>query len=98
MGAVEADLEAGRLYVVEVRLSNDVFGTGKTCSRFQWVRLRRVDPFADADVSAALGDATPMTPDVAAGQRVVDARRDETEKHVELGRRKLSRPGPSSSW
>jgi hypothetical protein len=92
VGAVEGDFEAGHLYVVEVYLSNDTFGTGKTCSRFQWVRLRRVDPFAEPDASQALTDATPMQVDLAAGQRVVDASRDETERHVEMGMRKLHPP------
>lgn len=94
VGAVEADFEAAHLYVVEVRLANDPFGTRKTCGRYQWVRLRRVDPFADADVSQALGDAAPMSPDLAAGQRVVDAHRDEVERHVALGMKKLRPSGP----
>jgi hypothetical protein len=91
VGAVAVDLAAGQTYYVTVAIANDRFGLRKSCSNYQWLALRLVDP-GDADLKRALPDAQAWVPDTVAGQRVVDAERDEAIRHIELGKRKLRRP------
>jgi hypothetical protein len=91
VGAVEGELAAGHVYYVTVAIANDRFGIRKTCSNYQWLALRAVDP-GDADLKQSMATAQAWTPDLAAGQRVVDADRDEVLRHIELGKRKLRRP------
>jgi len=91
VGAVDGDFAAGRVYYVNVVLANDRFGLRKTCSNYQWLALRLVDA-GDAEMKRTLVDAQAWVPDTGAGQRVVDADRDEVLRHIELGKRKLRRP------
>lgn len=91
VGAVEGELAAGHVYYVSVAIANDRFGIRKTCSNYQWLALRSVDP-GDADLKHVMASAQAWVPDTAAGQRVVDADRDEVVRHIELGKRKLRRP------
>jgi len=91
VGAVEADLAPGHVYYVTVAIANDRFGIRKTCSNYQWIALRLVDP-GDADLKQTMSGAQAWVPDTAGGQRVVDAERDEVIRHMELGKRKLRRP------
>jgi hypothetical protein len=91
VGAVEADLAAGRVYYVTVAIANDRFGIRKTCSNYQWLALRLVDA-SDPEMTETLKAAQAWIPDMTAGQRVVDAERDEVLRHIELGKRKLRRP------
>jgi hypothetical protein len=91
VGAVEADFAPGRVYYVTVVLANDRFGIRKSCSNYQWIALRLVDA-GDPEMKRTLAEAQAWVPDTAAGQRVVDADRDEALRHMELGKRKLRRP------
>jgi hypothetical protein len=91
VGAVEADFASGRVYYVTIAIANDRFGIRKTCSNYQWLALRLTDS-GDPDLKRTLSDAQAWVPDTAAGQRVVDAERDEVVRHIELGKRKLRRP------
>jgi hypothetical protein len=90
VGALQANLEAGRTYTVEVRITNDPHGVRKTCFAYQFLSLRMVSP-DDPAMAEVLGKAMPQTPDVALGQAAVDADRAATEAHVALGMQKLSR-------
>lgn len=91
VGAVEADLLPGHVYYVTIAIANDRFGIRKTCSNYQWLALRLVDP-GDIEMKRTLADAQAWVPDTPAGQRVVDGDRDEVIRHIELGKRKLRRP------
>ena len=91
VGAVDGDFAAGRVYYVNVVLANDRFGLRKSCSNYQWLALRLVAA-GDPEMKRTLVDAQAWVPDTAAGQRVVDADRDEVLRHIELGKRKLRRP------
>ena len=74
-----------------VVIANDRFGIRRTCSNYQWLALRVVDP-GDADLKRTISEARAWAPDTPAGQRVVDAARSEVARHIELGKRKLRRP------
>jgi hypothetical protein len=91
VGAIEGELAAGRIYYVTVAIANDRFGIRKTCSNYQWLALR-VTAEDDADLKRTMAAAQAWAPDTAAGQRVVDAERDDVIRHIELGKRKLRRP------
>jgi len=91
VGAVGAELAPGHVYYVTVVIANDRFGIRRTCSNYQWLALRLVDP-GDADLKLTISGTRAWAPDTAAGQRVVDADRNEVARHIELGKRKLRRP------
>lgn len=91
VGAVEGELAAGRVYYVTVAIANDRFGIRKTCSNYQWLALRVTEP-GDPDLKRTMAGAQAWAPDTAAGQRVVDAERDDVFRHIELGKLKLRRP------
>jgi hypothetical protein len=91
VGAVEGDFEAGRTYYVDVSIANDPYGVHRSCGRYTWLKLRLVDPAADADFAAAFADAVSWEPDTAKGQHALDVAGDDTAQHVALGMRKLRR-------
>jgi hypothetical protein len=91
VGAVEADLAAGHVYYVAIVIANDRYGMRKTCSNYHWLAMRLVDP-GDDDLRRTMSRAQAWVPDTPAGQRVVDADRNEALRHIELGKRKLRRP------
>jgi hypothetical protein len=90
VGALQSELEAGKTYTVEVSITNATHGVRKTCFAYQFLALRMVNP-DDAAMSGILSKAMPLTPDVGAGQAVVDRERAAVDAHIALGMSKLGR-------
>jgi hypothetical protein len=90
VGALEADLGAGRTYTVEVSIANDTHGVRKTCFGYQFLALHFVDATTPS-VAEALDNAAPFLPDVVKGQAAVEQDRTSVSAHIALGMRKLDR-------
>ena len=91
VGVVQGDFAAGRAYYMAVSIENGPFALRKTCDPYQWLALRRVDP-ADAATARLLASAKSWVQDDGAGQRAVDADREEVARHVSLGMQALHSP------
>ena len=90
VGALQANLEAGRTYTVAVSITNATHGVRKTCFAYQFLALRMVNP-EDPEMADVLAKAQPLVPDVALGQATIDREHAAAEAHVALGMRKLGR-------
>jgi hypothetical protein len=87
VGAVRAQLDAGRTYVVTVGTQQSPFGErGRTCSPYPWVHLKLV-PLES--VSGVLSETKTFVPDRAAGEAVIARDRALIERHVGMGMAKL---------
>lgn len=90
VGALDADLEAGRTYTVDISITNAPHGVRKTCFAYQFLALHFVDATSPAEAEV-LDNAAPFMADVAAGQAAIERDRTSVSAHIALGMRKLSR-------
>jgi hypothetical protein len=89
VGVVSGSFEAGRWYVVEVKMANSPTAVRHSCARYPWLAMRLVDPSRDEEL--AIAAANPIEADHSAGQAEINASPSELQRHLAMGREKLAR-------
>ncbi len=90
VGAMSADLQAGKTYTVDVSIRNPTHGVRNSCFGYLFLVMHFVDP-STPSVSEVLDHATPFTPDAARGQAALEQDRTDVSAHITLGLQKLNR-------
>lgn len=90
VGALGADLQAGKTYTIDVSIKNATHEVHKACFAYQFLVMHFVDP-STPSVSEVLDRAAPFLPDVARGQAALEQDRTDVSTHIALGLQKLAR-------
>jgi hypothetical protein len=90
VGALGADLQAGKTYTVDVSIRNNTHGVRNSCFGYLFLVMHFVDP-STPSVGEVVDRATPFTPDPAKGQAALEQDRTDVSAHITLGLQKLNR-------